>query len=78
MDEIKKLLKTDKLIVGTKETLKALRNGTLAKIFTSSNCKTDLSKYSQHVPVTQLSIPNDELGVLCKKQFSISMIGMRK
>ena len=84
IDEIKKLLKTDKIVIGTEKTLKNLKQGKLAKVFLSSNCsesaEKDLTYYVKlaNAKVVKLDIPNDELGVLCKKQFSISVLGIVK
>ena len=81
-DEIKKNLKTDKLVIGTDKTLKLLKLGKLAKVFIAENTaepvETDLKYYSEinNIEVTKLNIDNEELGVLCKKPFSISVIGL--
>lgn len=82
--EIKKLLKMDKVIIGTEKTIKNLKLGKLSKIFLSENCpedvKGDISRYAGlvDVKVTKLNLPNDELGVLCKKPFSTSVLGITK
>jgi len=84
LDEIKKLLKTKKLIIGTERTIKGLKLGNMTKIFLSSNCpetvEEDISHYAKiaGAAIVKLNIPNDELGVLCKKQFSISVLGLIK
>ena len=83
-DEIKKLLKTDKLIMGKEETIKALKTGSVTKVFLAENCdasiKDDVDYYAglANVTVEQLEMKNDELGDYCKKPFSISVIGFRK
>jgi len=84
IDEIKKLIKTDKLIIGTKLTVKSLKEGKLAKVVLSSNCseslEEEINKFAEmtSVKVAKINLPNDELGVLCKKQFSISVLGISK
>lgn len=84
IDEIKKLLKTDKIIIGTEKTKKELKAGNVSKIFISSNCQEDVEEEINHyaklanTTVIKLNLPNDELGVLCKKQFSISILGILK
>ena len=81
-DEIKKNLKTDKLVIGTDKTLKLLKLGKLAKIFIAKNTaelvENDLNYYSKinSIEVLKLDIDNEEMGVLCKKPFSISVIGL--
>jgi len=84
ISDIKKLIKEDKLLLGTETTMKALKSGELSKIFKTSNCPDDLNKdlenYSNmnNVELVQLEISNDELGVICKKPFNISIIGLKK
>jgi len=84
VDEIKKQLKSKMLVIGTDRALKALKKKELAKIFLASNAAESLVKDIEYyapmsgVEVEKLSIPNDELGIVCKKPFSISAIGMKK
>ena len=82
--EIKKYLKTPNLVIGKERTLKALIANELDKVFLASNAPDDLVKDFEHyasiakIKLEKLSIPNDELGVVCKKPFSIACIGMKK
>jgi large subunit ribosomal protein L30e len=82
--ELRKLLKEKKLLIGTKRTIKAIKLGKLEKVFLSLNCpskvKDDIKRYSKlsATAVSQLGYPNDELGVLCKKPHSISVLGLVK
>ncbi|MBW2991300.1 ribosomal L7Ae/L30e/S12e/Gadd45 family protein [Candidatus Woesearchaeota archaeon] len=82
--EIKKHLKTPNLVIGTDNTLKALRNNELVKVFLASNASESLAKDIEYyasvlkIAVEKLDIPNDELGTVCKKPFSIACIGMKK
>ena len=82
--EIKKLLKTKKLVIGTGITIKKLKAGKLAQVFVSSNCpdkiNEDIEYYSKlgGTNVVKLKISNDELGIVCKKPFSISVLGVVK
>jgi ribosomal protein L30E len=61
-----------------------LKNKELVKIFLASNAPAtfvkDVEYYSSlsKVEIEKLDIPNDELGVACKKPFSIAAIGMKK
>ena len=77
-DEIKKLVKENKLVIGTNATLKKLKSNKARKVWLSSNIpgnvKEDILHYANlnNVEVETLNIPNDEFGVLCKKQFSVS------
>ena len=84
IEEIKKLLKTENLVIGADRTLKALRNNELVKVFLASNAPERLVKDVEYyasitkIDVEKLNIPNDELGVVCKKPFLITCIGMKK
>ena len=84
VDEIKKLLKSDALILGSEVTLKALRNNELVKVFLAGNAPEELIEEVNQlaslakIEVEKLEVPNDELGVVCKKPFSIGCIGIKK
>ncbi len=83
-DEIKNNLGNKKLILGTERIIKALKNGSIAKVFLSLNCpdsvKQDIKYYAglSKTEIEELTLPNDELGVLCKKPFSVSVLGILK
>ncbi|MEM4267404.1 MAG: ribosomal L7Ae/L30e/S12e/Gadd45 family protein [Candidatus Woesearchaeota archaeon] len=83
-EELKKLLKTDKLVIGTKKCLSELKAGKLAKVLLAVNCIPSLVKDFEYyakiegTEIETLDYPNTELGALCKKPFSISVIGVRK
>jgi len=82
--KIRALLVEDKLILGTERTLKLLKLGKLKQVLLSSNCaeqtKEDIIKYSKQTDteVKELQYPGEELGVVCKKMYSISVIGVLK
>lgn len=84
ISEIKTSLKKKKLILGTELTIKNLKLGKLAKVYATNNCPKnvmdDLEYYGKltNIPIEHLPIPNDELGVICKKQFAISVLGQKK
>ncbi len=84
IDDIKKIVKTDKAIIGSKETVKSLKTGKIAKVFLTSNCPDEVRKDIEYyaglskAEVIELPIPNDELGVVCRKPFLISVFGVLK
>ncbi len=84
IEDIRKNLKSDKLIIGTEETIKALKLGKLNKVYLASNCnpavRADIEHYAKlgSTELAILDIPNDELGVACRKTFSISVLSMLK
>ena len=84
LSEIKKALKEEKTIIGAEKTIKNLRLGKLDTIYLALNCSESVKKEINHyskmsdTKVVQLKLPNDELGTLCKKPFSISVLGVVK
>ncbi|MDP6600027.1 MAG: ribosomal L7Ae/L30e/S12e/Gadd45 family protein [Candidatus Woesearchaeota archaeon] len=81
---IKKLIKTKNFVIGTERTIKNLKLGKVEKVIISSNCServlSDLNYYSglSKTETLKVSYPNDELGVICKKPFSISVLSILK
>ena len=82
--QIKKLIKEEKIIIGSERTLKSLKLGKIGKVLLSSNCPASVEKSVLHYSALSgaesinLKYANDELGVICKKPFSISMLGVLK
>jgi large subunit ribosomal protein L30e len=82
--EIKKSLKEGKLVFGADSTLKGLRTGRFEKIYLAANCpdqlKEDINHYASmaDVEVVDTGIQNEELGDICKKPFSIAVMGLTK
>jgi large subunit ribosomal protein L30e len=84
VEEIKKAMESDTLLIGEKSVRKALQEGNVGKILLASNCSDDVeAELSSHsdiagVEVLQLDMANEELGVVCKKPFAITVLGLRK
>ena len=82
--EIKKILKAGGVILGTQRTLKSLKVGSVKKVLMSSNCPASVEKAIMHYSALsgseseKLKYTNDDLGVICKKPFSISVLGILK
>jgi len=82
--EIKKLLKAKSLVIGTENTLKNLKLGRIGRVILSSNCPDkvaeDLGYYAglSKAETIRVPYPNEELGVICKKPFSISVLSILK
>ena len=80
LEELRKVLNEKKVIFGSERTLKMLKNGKLNAVYVASNCQTkikeDIKYYAKlsNVNVIELEQANDELGVICKKPFSVSVI----
>lgn len=79
--ELKEKIQSGKIALGKEMVLKALKLKKLDKVFLAKNCpkmvKEDLHYYAKlaQVPVVELEQDNEELGVLCKKNFFIATIG---
>lgn len=82
--EIKKHIGKDDLIIGAKRVLQNLKLKRIEKIFVASNPKKDLLEDIEYyskltgTPVIKLDMLNEELGAVCKKQFSISFLAILK
>jgi len=80
--EIRKLLGTEKLIIGTDRVLKAVRKGGISKVVLASNApetlRAQLERYRKlaEFSVDDAGMTNDELGTLCKKPFSIAALAI--
>ena len=81
--EIRKLLGTDKIVIGTDRVMKTLRKGDLKQVLLASNCTEEVAGDVEHYgklagcKIIQLDVPNEELGVYCKKPFNIMVLGIR-
>ena len=84
-DELKLLkarVQDGEIIIGAEQVLKRLKGKKLQQVFMASNCppsiKKDVLYYASlaQVPVTELAQTNEELGVFCKKNFFISVLGI--
>ena len=82
--EIRKLVKAGNFIIGTGRTLKSLKLGKIDKVIISSNCPDRVSKSISHYAALSnaetfsVPYPNEELGVICKKPYSISVLSILK
>ncbi|MBI1936291.1 ribosomal L7Ae/L30e/S12e/Gadd45 family protein [Candidatus Woesearchaeota archaeon] len=82
--EIKKLAKAGNIIIGSDRAIKSLKSGNVQKILLCSNCPAGLEKDAGYyagingAEVIKLSYQNDELGVICKKPFPISILAVLK
>ncbi|MFH1332033.1 MAG: ribosomal L7Ae/L30e/S12e/Gadd45 family protein [archaeon] len=80
MDELRIALKEATITFGTEKTIKRMKNGNVKKVFLASNCPENVRKKIDHysklgkIETIKLDIPNDEIGLICKKPFSISVL----
>jgi ribosomal protein L30E len=82
-DEIRESVKNNKVVIGANATIKKLKIGKISKVILSTNCAKDLTSEINHlakisnVKVILSKHTNEELGVLCRKQFKISTLGIK-
>ena len=80
LQDLKKAFKEQKLVYGNNETLKNLKNGKVLKVFLAKNCtakmKEDILYYAKlsNAEVIQLEEPNDEIALICKKNYPITVV----
>jgi large subunit ribosomal protein L30e len=82
--EIKKMLKEKNLVIGTERTIKNLKLGKVDKIIVTSNCPEKVQESINYyvklgkAEVLKIKYPNEELGIMCKKPFAISVLSILK
>ncbi len=82
--EIKKLIKAKGIAMGLERTIKGLKLGKVDTVIISSNCPEkavkDLDYYAGmgKAEIVKAGYTNEELGVVCKKPFSISVLSILK
>ncbi len=84
IEELRRLVKEKKAIVGTNRTLKLLKLGKIAKVVLAKNVPEDIRKDIEYyaklanVEVIQLDVENVELGAMVGKPFKVTVIGIPK
>jgi ribosomal protein L30E len=80
IQELKKELQSGTALIGKERVLKALRARKLKKVYFASNNpdKVMMEPYIAlgQVEVVALGQTNEELGILCKKNFFVSVVGI--
>ncbi|RLG86668.1 MAG: 50S ribosomal protein L30e [Thermoprotei archaeon] len=79
---IKTVVRTGKVVIGSRRTLKLVKLGKVKAVIAASNLprelREDLEYYAKlsEVPVIVFPGTNMELGVVCGKPFSVAMMGV--
>jgi ribosomal protein L30E len=79
---LKKEIQAGKVVIGQKAVMKALGKASITQVYLASNCaeqaRVDLEHYAKlaDVEIINLKQTNEELGVFCKKNFFVSVIGI--
>tara|TARA_Y100000310_G_C20690685_1_gene821990 strand:+ start:2281 stop:2535 length:255 start_codon:yes stop_codon:yes gene_type:complete len=80
IEKLKKVLREKELAVGEKSVLRLVKAGKAKEVFLANNCKPSIREtIEQYAKISTLSIVNldinaTEVGILAKKQFSISIL----
>lgn len=80
--ELKTLLRTGKVVLGTRRTLKMVKNGKVKMVIIAStlrqDLKDDIKTYAKlsNIPVYEYGGSGYDLGKLCGKPFMVSTIGV--
>ena len=85
-NDLRKILSEEKgrVIIGSKRTIKMIKNGKIEKVFLAKNTpediKNDILYYSKlgNIEVEILNYTNEEIGLLLKKPFKISVVSILK
>ena len=74
MDRALKIaMRTGKVLIGTRETIKSVRNGSAKVVVVSSNCPPWLMDELEGVSVKEYKGFNTEMGPACGKPFPVSV-----
>ena len=80
--EIKELVNSGNAIIGNNKVLNAIKNGNVQRVLLAKNApeelKSDAKYYANlaNIEFVELEQDNEELGVICKKNFFIAIIGV--
>lgn len=78
--QLRKVLAEEKVIIGARETLRNVKRGKVKKIFLAGNCPTTVKesieayKKLSKIEVIQLQEPSNELMLICKKNFPVTVL----
>ena len=80
MEDLKKMLQENRVVMGADIVLRKLRIGELKKVYLASNCPKNLREDIKHlskihnISVVEAKEDNEALGTICRKPFSISVL----
>ncbi len=79
---LKTKVQQGQVLIGLERVLKSLKGNKVNKVFLASNCpakiKEDISYYAKlaQIPVMDAKLNNEELGLVCKKNFLVSVVAI--
>jgi large subunit ribosomal protein L30e len=80
--EIKELVSNGKTVIGNNKVISALKEGKIKRILLAKNAPAELKEDAKYyanlnnIEFVELEQDNEELGVICKKNFFIAIIGV--
>ncbi|MDD5331990.1 MAG: ribosomal L7Ae/L30e/S12e/Gadd45 family protein [Candidatus Nanoarchaeia archaeon] len=80
MKNLQEAIKSENLTLGSQVTIKKLRQNKVKHVFLASNCKEEVKKDIEALAkinkaeIIYLDIDNKELGIACKKPFTVSVL----
>ena len=82
-ETIQEAIDEDNIIIGTNETVKALKHDSLQRVLLAANAKQetieDIEYYAElaDIEVEHLSQTNEALGNICRKPFHVQTVGLK-
>ncbi len=75
---LRKAMKTGKVYLGSKRTVKALKKGEARLVVIASNCPEEIKKKIKgyEIPVVEFKGTNMDLGAVCGKPFSVAALAV--
>ncbi|MCK4967530.1 MAG: ribosomal L7Ae/L30e/S12e/Gadd45 family protein [Candidatus Aenigmarchaeota archaeon] len=79
--EIKNAIIEKTIIIGTNKTLKALEKKEIKQVVIANTCPKDIidkvNNDSKKLKITSVNISAKNLGVICRKPFSVCVLGLK-
>ena len=81
-EELRNVLKSNRAVIGATLTLKRLKLGEIEKVIVTKNCpqqiKRDLRAHCADAEFVELPQTNQQLGIICKKPYAISVLSVTR
>ncbi|MFT4309032.1 MAG: ribosomal L7Ae/L30e/S12e/Gadd45 family protein [Candidatus Woesearchaeota archaeon] len=84
LDIIRNAHKKGAIVIGNESTMNAIRNDKLEYVFIARNAPKNMIEDIMHnaeimgVKASQVSANSEDLGIACRKQFRVTMVGVLK
>jgi|TARA_Y100000310_G_C20355060_1_gene656233 ribosomal protein L30E len=80
LDDLKTALKKEKLVFGSNQAIKNIKNEKTKVVFLASNCEKEIEENIKHytnqtnIKVITINKQKSEISVFCKKNYPVSVI----